>query len=90
MKRLWVHEVLRVYGDRLVDVTDIKWLVHQIRATVSTYLDDDLDRMFQDLLKDNQESVRLHEFQPLKCFLLFVKTCSAIGDGHGTSESDLL
>lgn len=90
MKRLWVHEVLRVYGDRLVDDTDIKWLVHQIRATVSTYLDDDLDRMFHDLLKDNQESVRLHEFQPLKFLLLFVETCPTIGDGPGTAESDLL
>nr|XP_031838488.1 dynein heavy chain 7, axonemal-like [Nomia melanderi] len=65
MKRLWVHEVLRVYGDRLVDDTDIKWLVDQIRVTVSTYLDDDLDRMFQDLLKDNQESVTDMELRNL-------------------------
>ncbi|XP_078046876.1 dynein axonemal heavy chain 7-like [Augochlora pura] len=49
MKRLWVHEVLRVYGDRLVDDTDVKWLVEQIRVTVSTYLDDDLNRMFESL-----------------------------------------
>lgn len=52
MKRLWVHEVLRVYGDRLVDETDSKWLVEQIRRTVGQHMDDDLDRLFNDLLDD--------------------------------------
>ena len=50
LKRLWVHEVLRVYGDRLVDDNDIKWLVEQIRRTMSEYMDDNLDDLFQDLL----------------------------------------
>nr|XP_033343017.1 dynein heavy chain 7, axonemal [Megalopta genalis] len=53
MKRLWVHEVLRVYGDRLVDDADVKWLVDRIRVTVSTYLDDDLNRMFESLSDKN-------------------------------------
>lgn len=49
MKRLWVHEVLRVYGDRLVDETDSRWLVEQIRRTIKEHMDDDMDRLFQDL-----------------------------------------
>lgn len=58
MKRLWVHEVLRVYGDRLIDDTDIKWLVEQIRKTVSDHMEDDLNYMFQNLLGDAATSVR--------------------------------
>lgn len=41
--------MLRVYGDRLVDDNDIKWLVEQIRKTMKLYMDDDLDNLFQDL-----------------------------------------
>ncbi|KAG6798201.1 Dynein heavy chain 7, axonemal [Apis mellifera caucasica] len=51
LKRQWVHEVLRVYGDRLVDDNDIKWLVEQIRLTMRMYMDDELDNLFQDLIK---------------------------------------
>lgn len=49
MKRLWVHEVLRVYGDRLVDEADSRWLVEQIRKTIKEHMDDDMDYLFQDL-----------------------------------------
>lgn len=50
MKRLWVHEVLRVYGDRLVDETDSKWLVKQLRKTIRERMEDDIDYIFEDLL----------------------------------------
>lgn len=43
--------MLRVYGDRLVDDNDIKWLVEQIRLTMRMYMDDELDNLFQDLIK---------------------------------------
>lgn len=52
MKRLWVHEVLRVYGDRLVDDTDSKWLVQQMRKTIAERMDDDMDSLFKDLTED--------------------------------------
>nr|XP_012148645.1 PREDICTED: dynein heavy chain 7, axonemal [Megachile rotundata] len=57
MKRLWVHEVLRVYGDRLIDDADITWLVEQIRKTVREHMEDELDHMFQDLLTEASTSV---------------------------------
>lgn len=52
-----MHEVLRVYGDRLVDDHDIKWLVEQMRTTMRLYMDDELDNLFQDLMTD--DTVRL-------------------------------
>lgn len=47
---MWVHEVLRVYGDRLVDEADCKWLVEQIRKTIKERMNVDMDYLFQDLL----------------------------------------
>lgn len=61
MKRLWVHEVLRVYGDRLVDEADSKWLVEQMRKTMSEYMNDDLDHLFEDLL--DEPGMQLTEVQ---------------------------
>ncbi|XP_015440426.1 PREDICTED: LOW QUALITY PROTEIN: dynein heavy chain 7, axonemal [Dufourea novaeangliae] len=65
MKRLWVHEVLRVYGDRLVDDMDIKWLVDQIRQTVTNYLEDNLNEMFKHLLTDGANTVTETELRNL-------------------------
>ncbi|XP_025270954.1 dynein heavy chain 7, axonemal [Camponotus floridanus] len=57
LKRLWVHEVLRVYGDRLVDEADSKWLVEQIRKTMKEYMDEDMDRLFEDLVDERRAQV---------------------------------
>lgn len=54
MKRLWVHEVLRVYGDRLVDDGDMRYVVELIRQTVQMYMEDTLDHLFEDLLSDDK------------------------------------
>ncbi|CAB0032367.1 unnamed protein product [Trichogramma brassicae] len=37
LARVWVHEVLRVFGDRLIDSDDSKWLFGQIRETTDKY-----------------------------------------------------
>lgn len=50
MRRLWVHEVLRVFGDRLIDQTDISWLVKEIRVTLTNRMLIDIDDLFEDLI----------------------------------------
>jgi len=52
MKRLWVHEVLRVYGDRLVDDADNRWLVIQLRKTIKEHMEDDMDLLLEDLVEN--------------------------------------
>ncbi|XP_051173104.1 dynein axonemal heavy chain 7-like isoform X2 [Leptopilina boulardi] len=65
MKRLWVHEVLRVFGDRLVDQSDLNWLIKQLHITVKEQMETDMNIMFEDLLQDNKKSVSDDELRRL-------------------------
>ncbi|KAL7306450.1 hypothetical protein TKK_0001865 [Trichogramma kaykai] len=51
LARVWVHEVLRVFGDRLIDSDDSKWLFGQIRETTDKVLRENFDALFEDLPK---------------------------------------
>ncbi|XP_076648749.1 dynein heavy chain at 62B [Halictus rubicundus] len=44
--KLWVHEILRVFGDRLVDDSDRHWLFLRIKETVGGYLREQFDALF--------------------------------------------
>lgn len=47
--RLWVHEVLRVFGDRLVDENDTNWLYNALRECVRTHFRENFDALLEHL-----------------------------------------
>lgn len=58
MKRLWVHEVLRVYYDRLVDDADRSWIIEALREVCKEKLEEDLNIMFKRLTTGNSTQVK--------------------------------
>jgi len=64
MKRLWVHEILRVFGDRSVDEIDINWLIRQIGVTLKKRMEVSLENLFEDLLLETKRYVKQVKFYP--------------------------
>ncbi|XP_021921863.1 dynein heavy chain 7, axonemal isoform X5 [Zootermopsis nevadensis] len=55
MKRLWVHEILRVYYDKLVGDSDRSWLFDQLNIVIKNRLEEDMNEMFLQLRTDNEK-----------------------------------
>lgn len=49
LMRMWVHEVLRVYYDRLVDDSDREWLIKYLKEVTQEKFDTNFDELFQAL-----------------------------------------
>ena len=47
--RLWVHETMRVFGDRLVDESDRMWMLTQMRTQVKNVFQGNFDEVFKHL-----------------------------------------
>ena len=47
--RLWIHETMRVFGDRLTDDNDLEWLIGKLKNTTKTVFDEDFDTMLAHL-----------------------------------------
>ncbi|GMH42975.1 hypothetical protein BSKO_10897 [Bryopsis sp. KO-2023] len=63
--RLWNHEILRVFYDRLVDERDQQWFLSALQQTTATSLDADFDKLLKHVADEanivDTESIR-------KCF----------------------
>lgn len=57
MKRLWVHEILRVFYDRLVDTKDRRWLLDRVASSCSTHLNEDFHQLLAELDQDGSGEV---------------------------------
>jgi len=62
MKRLWVHEILRVFADRLIDEIDLDWLIRQIGITLKKHIEVSLDDLFEDLLPKELKKTRVRSY----------------------------
>jgi hypothetical protein len=49
LKRLWLHEALRVFYDRLVDAADREWLLEQLRGSCRGRLGEEVDGLLAHL-----------------------------------------
>ncbi|OXU22263.1 hypothetical protein TSAR_003308 [Trichomalopsis sarcophagae] len=81
--RLWTHEILRVFGDRLIDSNDSKWLFVKIKDTVDKVLKESFDGIFGDLPKYSGK-ITEDSFQHL-IFGNFMDT-DALGDDRKYEE----
>lgn len=47
--RLWVHEVMREFHDRLIDDKDREWFFNEVRSNVNKNLQESFDVVFNNL-----------------------------------------
>lgn len=59
--RLWCHETLRVFYDRLVDLNDQEWLLGTIKEATKRHFDADFDALFAHLDAGTKGSVDVQD-----------------------------
>ncbi|CAH0726011.1 unnamed protein product, partial [Brenthis ino] len=57
IKRLWVHECLRVFSDRLTADADRRWLVRCLRDATRLHLNDEFDKLLGRLLEGSDDTI---------------------------------
>ena len=71
MIRLWTHEILRVFYDRLVDDDDCQLLFSMVKETIKQHFGKSMDQIFTTIKRDGlpiDQELLLTKF--LKIFLM--------------------
>lgn len=55
MKRLWIHEILRVYYDRLVDDSDCSWFFDKLCFVCKEYLNENINDILVNMTNGENE-----------------------------------
>jgi dynein heavy chain len=63
--RLWCHEALRVFGDRLINDIDRSWFHKHLESMVSTKFNSNFSDIFKHLDKDNKKSINVNDLRGL-------------------------
>jgi len=63
--RLWVHETMRVFYDRLIDDKDRKWLVEAIKSCVKDIFKENFDSVFEHLGHDGNTKISEEDLRNL-------------------------
>lgn len=49
VRRLWLHEVMRVFGDRLTDLSDQEWLLQTAKQALADKMECNMDTLLENL-----------------------------------------
>jgi len=63
--RLWIHETLRVFSDRLVDETDRDWMFKNVQSLTESHFKEKFSKLLGRLDKNKDGSVDLQELRTL-------------------------
>ncbi|OAF71836.1 Dynein heavy chain 12, axonemal [Intoshia linei] len=63
--RLWVHESLRVFYDRLLDANDREWVVNTVRIVTDKIFNETFEKLFMHLLENEEDRVSENEIRSL-------------------------
>lgn len=57
MKRLWIHEVMRIYHDRMIDQNDSDQFMNDLKYVIHSELKEDINSLMVHLLTENETEV---------------------------------